>query len=108
MAIRWFIDLAFVKNVCIGKVHQLSSPEDAGKRIRPASPWQAYGMATDWQDTDLGNQYPSRGIAMKVVEEWYRARIRSQKPKIISCSAHYQFRPGCTGCEALNVERKLE
>ena len=61
MAIRWFIDLAFIKNVCIGKVHQLLPSEDTGKGIWPASPWQVYGMATDWQDTDLGNQYPSRG-----------------------------------------------
>ncbi len=107
MALRWFIDLGFARNVCVGRVHQLPAESDAGKGVRPSAPWQAYGMATDWDDTNLGNHHHSRADAKKAIENWYRSQITRARPKI-PCAAHAQFRPGCVGCEALRVERRLE
>lgn len=108
MALRWFLDLAFAKNVCVGRVHQLEAGPDpvAHGSVQKQAPWQAYGMADDWQDTNLGNHHPSRAIAMSAVVEWYEDRRlkKLQRPQRVQvpCSAHSQFRPGCHFCEELN------
>ena len=105
MALRWVIDLAFVKNVCVGRVYQLEAGPDPVARgsVQKQAPWQAYGMATDWQDTDLGNQHPSRVNAMDAVFNWYEDhRLKKSQRVQVPCSAHAQFRHGCYSCEILN------
>lgn len=75
MTIRWYCDLAFVANICIGKVYQLSTPPDASSTQKEAS-WAAIGMVSDWQDTPLGTYYPSKEDAKKTVHEWWENRCR--------------------------------
>lgn len=109
--VRWFLDLAFVKNVCIGKVAQLpAGPDPVAKgAVQKQADWRAWGMAEDWCDTDLGNQFGSKEEAMAAVSSWYWDRVEGQRTRHkLPCSSHYQFRPGCVMCEAANVERKLE
>jgi hypothetical protein len=84
MYIRWFLGLAFVKNVCIGKVHQLSAGPDpvAKGSVQKQAPWRAIGMMNDWCDTELGSNHDSREIAMVAVVEWYIGRSNTEeKPK---------------------------
>lgn len=103
--IRWHLDLAFAKNVCIGRVHQLpAGPDPAAKgSVQKQAPWQAYGMLEDWQDTNLGNFHTSKETAQAAIVEWYEDRRLKQEQRIKSpCPAHVQFRPGCISCEALS------
>lgn len=103
--IRWFHDLAFIKNVCVGAVHQTPAAPDSSNRgmVQKQAPWQAYGMAGDWKDTDLGNKHDSKKEAMEAVTNWYLDRQKKHEGRMKSaCSAHYSFRPGCVFCEALN------
>lgn len=111
MSIQWFLDLAFVKNVCIGRVSQLpAGPDPVAKgSVQKQAPWKAVGMLNDWCDTSLGQHHESKESAQAAIVEWYEDRRLKQdgKPKV-PCSAHSQFRPGCVMCEAVNVERRLE
>lgn len=71
--IRWYLDLAFVGRVCVGKVWQGPPPEDIPRgSIRPAALWSATGMLTDWCDTQVGTEYLSRGQAKSAIEGWWR------------------------------------
>lgn len=102
------MSLAFVKNVCIGRVYQLPAGPDPVARgvVQKQAPWQAYGMDKDWQDTNLGNFHGSKEAAMAAIVEWYedrRLKVDGQIKK--ACSAHFSYRPGCVMCEAENVEK---
>ena len=111
MAIRWFMGLAFVKNVCIGEVHQLSAGPDptAKGSVQKEAPWQAYGMEKDWQDTNLGNWHLSKEAAQAAIVEWYEDRRLKHEGRVkVPCSAHFSYRAGCVMCEAVNVERRTE
>ena len=96
MIIRWYLDLALVKNVCIGEVHQLVT-----------GLWRAYGMWQDWQDTLLGSKYLTRNEAKRAVEEWWGSRQVEETRMKKACAVHYSYRVGCVMCEAVNAERRL-
>ena len=83
MTLRWFLDLVFAKNVCVGRVHQLEAGPDpvAKGSVQKQAPWQAYGMLNDWQDTDLGNWHPSREAAMGTIMKWYMDCLLKQKER---------------------------
>jgi len=74
--IRWFLNFAYVKNVCIGRVHQLPAGPDPVARgsVQKQAPWRAVGMLHDWCDTDLGNFHESREAAVVAIVEWYEDR----------------------------------
>jgi hypothetical protein len=96
--IQWRLSFAFVKNLCIGRVHQLPDLPDISKSARQA-PWQAYGMVQDWDDTDLGSQHPAKEDAQKAVVKWYTDREnRPKKP----CDVHSDYRKDCVMCKAMN------
>lgn len=104
MTIRWFLDLGFVKNVCIGRVYQTpAGPDPVAKgSVQKQAPWQAYGMLDDWQDTNLGKHHPTRQAAQAAIVEWYEDRRLKQEDRTIKkpCSIHSDFRLGCVMCEA--------
>lgn len=108
MPVRWFLDLAFIKNVCIGRVSQLpAGPDPVAKgAVQKQEPWKAVGMLSDWCDTPLGEFHASKEAARAAIIEWYEDRRLKQKLKV-PCSAHIRFRPGCVMCEAINTEKKL-
>lgn len=109
MTIRWVLDLAFVKNVCIGRIHQLPAESGPPKGVvRKQPPWAAWGMLSDWQDTALGKHHESREQAQAAVIEWYEDRRLKYEQRIKTpCSAHAEYRAGCVMCEAVNNERRL-
>lgn len=110
MALRWFLGLAFVKNVCIGKVHQLPARPDpvAKGSVQKQAPWKAVGMLNDWCDTPLGEFHESREAAIAAIVEWYEDyRLKEDTKMKIPCSVHFSYRTGCVMCEVVNTERGL-
>lgn len=106
MSLRWFMGLGIDRNLIVGRVGQLPAGESVKGGVKQESPWQAWGMASDWMDTDLG-QHPSRGEAVGKVENWYQERLKERlrsKRMLVPCSVHSQYRKGCVSCEALNVQ----
>lgn len=98
MLLRWYLGLGIAGVVVVGRVYQLpAAPDGAKGGVRPEAPWRAYGMATAWDDTDLGEH--AGIVAAKIaIVDWYIAR--TNKPKK-PCSAHAQYRKGCHFCEVV-------
>ena len=107
--IKWYLSLAFVENMCIGRVHQLPAGPDPVARgsVQKQANWQAYGMEEKWEDTNLGNHHGSKEMAMVAIVEWYRGKeLKKTQSTKNSCEAHFSYRPGCVMCEAANTEKK--
>jgi hypothetical protein len=105
MNIRWYLDLALVKNVCIGRVHQLpAGPDPVAKgSVQRQASWEAIGMLNDWCDTPLGDFHESKEAAQAAIVEWYEDRRLKMDQQIKkACSAHFSYRPGCVMCKAVN------
>lgn len=72
MKLRWYLDLAIVDRVIVGRVYQLAVEGAAGRgQIRQVGRWVAVGMKAEWSDTPLGEEHGTRNDAMLAVVNWY-------------------------------------